>query len=223
MFNGVETWSGGEGFGDSAHQERVYNKLTLIKGVEGLLRAFPAEHTLLESIIEKLDSDKLRACNARFDITHPLEVTLLFAEYFPDYDPSEIVAAVAHDLAEDKKLSLQALRTTLGENISEVVWRLTKKQGQSNPEYRDGIKNASEEGCFSTAPIKAVDTLHNSRNLEHFRPDKQARKAEEYLENAQMFEEIAAIWGDEHPRHRAIRRIAEEIRTNCRNVLPPVN
>lgn len=223
MFNGVELWSGGEWRGSNTHQGRVIHKLTLIKEVEGLLRAFPAEHTLLESIIEKLDSDKLRACKARFDITHPLEVALLFAEYFPDYEPSEIVAAVAHDLAEDQKLSLQALRATLGENISEVVWRLTKKQGQSIDDYRAGIRNASEEGCFSTAPIKALDTLHNSRNLEHFKPDKLVRKAVEYLENAQMFEEIAAIWGDEHPRHMAIRRIAEEIRTNCRNVLPPVN
>jgi (p)ppGpp synthase/HD superfamily hydrolase len=215
MLNCVETWQGSI----EAHQERISYKLKLIREVEGLLRAFPAEHTLLERVITQLDSDKLRACNARFDITHPLEVSLLFAEYFPNYDPSEIVATVAHDLAEDKKLSLQALRATLGKNISEVVWRLTKKEGQSINEYRDGIKVASEEGCHSTAPIKAVDTLHNSRSLAYFRQDKQFRKAMEYLENAQMFREVALIWGYKNPRSWALLKICKEIRRNCLNVL----
>lgn len=223
MFNGVSAWDGSSDAWRvvvTSHAHRVEQKQALTEQVMALLDNFSEKKGLLNKVIKVLDNDKLRACNSKFAITHPLEVALLFAEYFPDYTSHEIIAAVCHDLAEDQKLNPQQLLDLVEEHdIAKSIWGVTKREGQPHEEYRNVIRTASEEGCYSTATIKAVDTLHNSRNLGSFRPDKQLRKASEYLENAQMFKEIASLWGDEHPRHIALLRISEEIAQNCLQVL----
>lgn len=205
--------------GYSIPRESYSERLRLIEDVEKLLIYSQSEHELFGELLPLLDVDLLRKCNKKFAITHPLDVALLFSEYFPDYKPYEIVACVAHDLAEDKKLNYSALIYTLGgkKDIADVVWNLTKRQNQTPEEYRDQL---AEEGSFTSICIKAVDTFHNLKHIDGLPEDRQQAKASEYLENAKLFQSFANFWGNKNPRSSGLLRLTEAIREICREVLP---
>ncbi|GEM_PF-5860547 len=198
------------------------DRLLKIGAVEGLLKAFPFYHDLFGKILTEIDSDKLRACNERFDVTHPLEVALLFAQHFEDYTPQEIIAACAHDLAEDKRLTFEELVYLLEgqKDIAIIVWNVTKRKGKTPEEYRDQILSACENGCRTTGCLKAVDSLHNSDNFGDFKPEKKERKALEYIENCRILETSACFLSED--RKNSLLRVTAIIRENCLRVLNPV-
>ncbi len=136
-------------------------------------------------------------------LTHPLTVALFLAEL--QLDAHTVAAAVLHDILEDTEMTSKQLESQFGKDIAELVAGVTKLQKvklhESTSfvsrilERRNEKRLAFERQVESLRKmliamakdsrvilIKLADRLHNMRTLDSFRPEKQARIAQETLE-----------------------------------------
>jgi len=122
-------------------------------------------------------------------LVHPLAVAGILAEL--KLDEASIVTGLLHDTLEDTLATKEELEELFGEEIAQLVDGVTKlSQVQISKEASAEEKQAENFRKMIVAMakdirvilVKLADRTHNMRTLEHMRPDKQARIAQETLD-----------------------------------------
>jgi RelA/SpoT family (p)ppGpp synthetase len=118
--------------------------------------------------------------------THPLKVAMIVMEEMNYGDNETIVAALLHDVIEDKKnITYDIILNEFGKNVADIVEGVTKIKGQ----YTQGLdKAATYSKLFESLIrdvrvilIKLADRLDNLRTLHWMRPDQQIVISKETL------------------------------------------
>ncbi len=119
-------------------------------------------------------------------IAHPLEVALVLAELH--LDTATLQAALLHDVVEDSKVRLKAVRDAFGPEVATLVDGVTKlgrirfetlAEQQSQNLRKMLIAMAKD---IRVILIKLADRLHNMRTLAPLPPEKRRDKAVETME-----------------------------------------
>ena len=117
---------------------------------------------------------------------HPLEVAAILADM--KLDEATIVAALLHDTVEDTEATAQEITEKFGIEIASLVDGLTKikqldritKEATQAENLRKLLLAMSKD--VRVLLVKLADRLHNMRTLEHVKPEKRARIAEETMD-----------------------------------------
>src|SRR5690606_29780485 len=122
-------------------------------------------------------------------LSHPLAVAGILAEL--KLDEASIVTGLLHDTLEDTLATKEELAELFGAEIADLVDGVTKlSQVQMSKEASAEEKQAENFRKMIVAMardirvilVKLADRTHNMRTLEHMRPDKQIRIAQETLD-----------------------------------------
>lgn len=119
-------------------------------------------------------------------IIHPIQVAGILAELH--MDPETVCAGYIHDIVEDTGATLADIKEIFGPTIAMIVdgdTKISKIHYKSNKEqmaetHRKLLLAMSKD--IRVMIVKLADRLHNMRTLQHLRPDKQRRIANETLE-----------------------------------------
>ncbi|ECI7685859.1 bifunctional (p)ppGpp synthetase/guanosine-3',5'-bis(diphosphate) 3'-pyrophosphohydrolase, partial [Salmonella enterica subsp. enterica] len=118
--------------------------------------------------------------------SHPLEVAAILTDMH--MDESTIAVALLHDTIEDTSATRQEIDTLFGSDMGKLVEGLTKlkkldlvsKKAEQAENLRKLLIAISQD--VRVLVVKLADRLHNMRTLEHMRPDKRLRIAEETMD-----------------------------------------
>ncbi|MBX3570121.1 MAG: bifunctional (p)ppGpp synthetase/guanosine-3',5'-bis(diphosphate) 3'-pyrophosphohydrolase [Rhizobiaceae bacterium] len=118
--------------------------------------------------------------------SHPLEVAAILTDMH--LDESTVAVALLHDTIEDTTATRQEIDQLFGPDIGRLVEGLTKlkkldlvsKKAEQAENLRKLLLAISED--VRVLLVKLADRLHNMRTLDHMRPEKRARIAEETME-----------------------------------------
>jgi GTP pyrophosphokinase len=126
-----------------------------------------------------------RASNEPY-ITHPLTVAGILAEM--KLDEISIAAGLLHDVIEDSQYTREDLTRLFGQEISDIVWGVTKISKISEVDVEDAQAETLKKmiiamtGDVRVILIKLADRLHNIRTLGHLPDEKRIKIARETLE-----------------------------------------
>ncbi|MEI7599774.1 MAG: bifunctional (p)ppGpp synthetase/guanosine-3',5'-bis(diphosphate) 3'-pyrophosphohydrolase [Aestuariivirga sp.] len=117
---------------------------------------------------------------------HPLEVAAILTEM--KLDSATIAAALLHDTVEDTEATHQEIEEKFGPEIASLVDGLTKiakldlvtKEAAQAENLRKLLLAMSRD--VRVLLVKLADRLHNMRTLEHVRPEKRVRIAQETMD-----------------------------------------
>ncbi len=117
---------------------------------------------------------------------HPLEVAAILTEM--KLDAATIAAALLHDTVEDTEATHQEIEEKFGPEIAALVDGLTKiakldlvtKEAAQAENLRKLLLAMSKD--VRVLLVKLADRLHNMRTLDHVKPDKRTRIAQETME-----------------------------------------
>ena len=117
---------------------------------------------------------------------HPLEVAAILTEM--KLDAATIAAALLHDTVEDTAATHQEIEEKFGPEIASLVDGLTKiakldlvtKEAAQAENLRKLLLAMSKD--VRVLLVKLADRLHNMRTLDHVKPDKRVRIAQETME-----------------------------------------
>ena len=117
---------------------------------------------------------------------HPLEVAAILADM--KLDTATIVAALLHDTVEDTEATHQEIVERFGVEIASLVDGLTKiakldmvtKEATQAENLRKLLLAMSKD--VRVLLVKLADRLHNMRTLNHVKPEKRARVAQETMD-----------------------------------------
>lgn len=128
-------------------------------------------------------------------IVHPLNVADILLEFHPDEDT--IIAALLHDVVEDTDHTLEEIEKLFGGDVRNLCWgmeKLSKVKSKLNDPQVDNLRKLflAMANDFRVVLLKLCDRLHNMRTLEHVRPEKRMRIAQETLN---IYAPIAARLG----------------------------
>ncbi|MGQ0814203.1 MAG: RelA/SpoT family protein [Gemmatimonadota bacterium] len=140
---------------------------------------------------EKAHAGQKRASGDEY-IAHCVDVAKIVTDLH--LDTMSIAAALVHDVVEDTLISLDDLRSELGEEITSIVDGVTKigkvtfssNTEQQVENYRKLLLSMAHDARVIV--IKLADRLHNMRTLEHLRADKRRRIA---LETREIYGPLA--------------------------------
>ncbi len=152
---------------------------------------------------ETCHADQRRKSGEPF-IVHPLDTALTVANLQLDADA--VAAALLHDVQEDCDVPNQELKRSFGPEVAKLVDGATKLEHiVLYPTDSSGADSAVQAEnlrrmFFAMAEdvrvviIKLADRLHNMRTLEHLKPDKQQRIAQETMEIYAPLASRLGIW-----------------------------
>ena len=117
---------------------------------------------------------------------HPLEVAAILTEM--KLDSATIAAALLHDTVEDTEATQQEIEEKFGPEIASLVDGLTKiakldlvtKEAAQAENLRKLLLAMSRD--VRVLLVKLADRLHNMRTLEHVKPEKRVRIAQETMD-----------------------------------------
>ncbi len=137
-------------------------------------------------------------------IVHPAAATVILGQIFPDV--KALAAALLHDVPEDTKVDLDAIKKEFGGEIAQMIDGVTKlgqvrlRSGQDKF-YIENLRKLflATSKDIRVILIKLADRLHNMRTIQYIPPAKQIKVATETLE---MYAPIAgrlgiSTWKDE--------------------------
>ncbi len=119
-------------------------------------------------------------------IIHPLAVAGILAEM--KLDEISIAAGLLHDVLEDSHYTREDLTRLFGNEISDIVWGVTKISKISDVDVEDAQAETLKKMIVAMTSdvrvilIKLADRLHNIRTLEHLDEEKRVKIARETLE-----------------------------------------
>ncbi|MEO1144866.1 MAG: bifunctional (p)ppGpp synthetase/guanosine-3',5'-bis(diphosphate) 3'-pyrophosphohydrolase [Cyanobacteria bacterium J06638_22] len=133
----------------------------------------------------ELHEGQLRASGEPY-IAHPIAVAGLLRDL--GGSSSMVAAGFLHDVVEDTDITLEELEQRFGEDVSRLVEGVTKlskfnfssKTERQAENFRRMFLAMAQD--IRVIVVKLADRLHNMRTLEHLRPEKQRRIAQETLE-----------------------------------------
>ncbi|MFM8316370.1 MAG: RelA/SpoT family protein [Deltaproteobacteria bacterium] len=117
---------------------------------------------------------------------HPIEVAFIIAEL--QLDTTTVATALLHDTVEDTVATLEQIEAEFGPEIAALVDGVTKISQISFQTSEEKQAENFRKMVFAMAKdlrvilVKLADRTHNMRTLQHLRPDKQARIAQETLD-----------------------------------------
>lgn len=126
-----------------------------------------------------------RASNEPY-IIHPLSVAGTLADM--KLDDISIAAGLLHDVVEDTAYTREDITRLFGEEISDIVWGVTKISKISDMDSENAKAETLKKmilamtGDVRVILIKLADRYHNIRTLDALRPEKQKRIARETLD-----------------------------------------
>ncbi len=126
-----------------------------------------------------------RATNEPY-ITHPLSVAAILAEM--RLDEISIAAGLLHDVIEDSQYTRDDLVRLFGQEISDIVWGVTKISKISEVDVEDAQAETLKKMIIAMTAdvrvilIKLADRLHNIRTLSPLAEEKRVKIARETLE-----------------------------------------
>ena len=117
---------------------------------------------------------------------HPVEVAAILADM--KLDDATIAAALLHDTVEDTEATSQEINDKFGHDIAVLVDGLTKikqldrvtKEATQAENLRKLLLAMSKD--VRVLLVKLADRLHNMRTLQHVKPEKRLRIAEETMD-----------------------------------------
>ncbi|MFD2235958.1 RelA/SpoT family protein [Aureimonas populi] len=118
--------------------------------------------------------------------SHPLEVAAILTDLH--LDEATIAVALLHDTIEDTDATRKEIDQLFGPHIGQLVEGLTKlkrldlvsKKAEQAENLRKLLLAIADD--IRVLLVKLADRLHNMRTLDHMRPDKRARIAQETLD-----------------------------------------
>lgn len=133
----------------------------------------------------KAHGNQVRASGEAY-FNHPLEVAAILTEM--KLDDATIAAALLHDTVEDTGATHQELEEKFGPEIASLVDGLTKiakldlvtKEATQAENLRKLLLAMSKD--VRVLLVKLADRLHNMRTLQHVKPEKRARVAQETMD-----------------------------------------
>lgn len=137
------------------------------------------------SVSTNAHMNQLRASKEPY-ITHPLTVAGILADM--KLDEISIAAGLLHDVIEDSQYSRDDLTRLFGQEISDIVWGVTKISKISEVDVEDAQAETLKKMILAMTAdvrvilIKLADRLHNVRTLAHLEREKQVKIARETLE-----------------------------------------
>jgi GTP pyrophosphokinase len=126
-----------------------------------------------------------RASNEPY-ITHPLSVAAILTEM--KLDEISIAAGLLHDVIEDSQYTREDLARLFGQEISDIVWGVTKISKISEVDVEDAQAETLKKMIVAMTAdvrvilIKLADRLHNVRTLAPLAEEKRVKIARETLE-----------------------------------------
>jgi guanosine-3',5'-bis(diphosphate) 3'-pyrophosphohydrolase len=148
----------------------------------------------------KLHEGQIRKDGAPY-VTHPLEVAHILAQL--KLDDASIMAGILHDTVEDTVATKADIAAGFGNEVADIVDGVTKlgqytsQTTSASPEGATKSKEAREEEKqaenfrkmliamakdIRVILVKLADRTHNMRTLDHMKPDKQIKIAQETLD-----------------------------------------
>ncbi|MBX2813384.1 MAG: bifunctional (p)ppGpp synthetase/guanosine-3',5'-bis(diphosphate) 3'-pyrophosphohydrolase [Myxococcales bacterium] len=131
-------------------------------------------------------------------VTHPLEVSVLLADM--RLDEHAICAGILHDTVEDTDTTCEDIEKEFGRQVAEIVDGVTKLNIPFNTQFEKQAENfrrmlVAMAKDIRVILVKLADRLHNMQTLQHMRPDKQERIAQETLEiYAPLANRLGIFW-----------------------------
>ena len=133
----------------------------------------------------KAHGNQTRASGEAY-FNHPLEVAAILTEM--KLDSATIAAALLHDTVEDTEATHQEIEEKFGPEIASLVDGLTKiakldlvtKEAAQAENLRKLLLAMSKD--VRVLLVKLADRLHNMRTLQHVKPEKRVRIAQETMD-----------------------------------------
>src|SRR5215210_1317745 len=119
-------------------------------------------------------------------LVHPLEVANILADM--KLDEVSVATGLLHDVVEDTLVDLETIRRYFGEEITHLVDGLTKIAQISNISREEQQAENVRKMLLAMVDdvrvvlVKLADRLHNMRTLQHLKPEKRRRIAQETLD-----------------------------------------
>jgi GTP pyrophosphokinase len=119
-------------------------------------------------------------------LVHPLEVANILADM--RLDEISVATGLLHDVIEDTLVELDVIRGSFGEEIAHLVDGLTKLAQISNQSREEQQAENVRKMLLAMVDdvrvvlVKLADRLHNMRTLQHLKPEKRRRIAQETLD-----------------------------------------
>lgn len=119
-------------------------------------------------------------------LVHPLEVAEILADM--RLDEVSVSTGLLHDVVEDTLVDLDTIRTTFGDEITQLVDGLTKIAHISNlSKEKQQAENVRKMVLAMITDVRVVliklaDRLHNMRTMQFLKPEKRARISQETLD-----------------------------------------
>src|SRR5918993_996053 len=119
-------------------------------------------------------------------LVHPLEVANILADM--RLDEKSVATGLLHDVVEDTLVESEVIREQFGDEIAHLVDGLTKiaqishqsKEVQQAENVRKMLLAMVDD--VRVVLVKLADRLHNMRTLQHLKPEKRRRIAQETLD-----------------------------------------
>jgi GTP pyrophosphokinase len=119
-------------------------------------------------------------------LVHPLEVANILADM--RLDEVSVATGLLHDVVEDTLVEPEVIRAAFGEEIAHLVDGLTKIAQISNQSREEQQAENVRKMLLAMVDdvrvvlVKLADRLHNMRTLQHLKPEKRRRIAQETLD-----------------------------------------